>query len=985
MFGPRCRGLLGVLLLAIAGQVAAQEDPSPWQKGKVRLTTGSTARPALIPRRPFLGKFGEGYISYAHVDYTNYETFLGPRPWRYIYDAFGNFLIGGEDLYSWTQQTTTDRLVTSTGRGPVTSARYANVFDRAVAIGGQDYQGRAARMIIADGGPFYDDGIITRYSPLVLNQLGLQGVRTDLSAPQGRLSLIAARRYAGYRATRSEIANDSGILLGGRLERDLGVLRFGANFANQHLFDFRKNLGGVKGDLHSSQAIPAVIAVRVSDDSPEDGRGGPVVVATKVYVNGQLRPDIIPGIVSQNFGNDFTAVGRTTTQGEFRRDPYYDADIKRISDEYRGMEIPLYADYFYFKDYLKDPASSGVAQNVNLNLLTQSLRPVSPNQPQRADGEEYLMYYVELEGEPYVRSIRVDFLIGNDYRVDLSSIDVVASEEARYQRKYNAPFFETVARAPGNTQDLSNLRWVSVDVGAGTGQTLYSGDLHGNLGGLELRAEFARSRTHYRYPDGTPGSQVQNRGGGPVLQDWHGVRHAVEDQAYYLTLHREGDIYGFGAELFSTGPAYNTQLRLRPGDMDISYNPRYLYQQIKNSTTFLELIEDNDDNDARLETVLRGTLREPDRSVFPAQDVNNDGIPDINRNLNSLPDFAEPFLMYDVDPNEYDWGLDLNNNGEIDLREDDREPDLPYDKDLGGFHLFGRRRLSPHSLATLGILDADQWAGAGGSAVRYARLSYRREQPRLGSVRMEYELKQVEDDVADDVFRWASVVGVGIEGISQEAYRIQRFAFTPDFVQDPLAYRKSLVNRAYLEARFTRVSGLRVENKLKLESNRQSAISALEGVPQPADRMGFLTLVSRADYTWQRGRFTVVPQAKFRLLRRTRDRLDQVEADERSFIPILKVTCALTNRTALKAGAQGLPFLPYRVTDRADRRNSFRQRTYLLVLSNRSPYAGYDLSTNIGLNMEKRDFSDPFRSLENTNFTSVFVKVFLGFGGSSIY
>ena len=63
-------------------------------------------------------------------------------------------------------------------------------------------------------------------------------------------------------------------------------------------------------------------------------------------------------------------------------------------------------------------------------------------------------------------------------------------------------------------------------------------------------------------------------------------------------------------------------------------------------------------------------------AVFRDQDENNDGIPDTNRNFNSIPDWNEPFLMYESDPNEYVYGLDRNHNDEPDRREDDHDPRL---------------------------------------------------------------------------------------------------------------------------------------------------------------------------------------------------------------------------------------------------------------------------------------------------------------------
>jgi hypothetical protein len=62
------------------------------------------------------------------------------------------------------------------------------------------------------------------------------------------------------------------------------------------------------------------------------------------------------------------------------------------------------------------------------------------------------------------------------------------------------------------------------------------------------------------------------------------------------------------------------------------------------------------------------------------------------------------------------------------------------------------------------------------------------------------------------------------------------------------------------------------------------------------------------------------------------------EADERTVMPIVRLQYRLTDRTQLKAGAQGFPFLHYRVSDHADRRNSFQQHTYVAEVANLSRY-----------------------------------------------
>ena len=62
--------------------------------------------------------------------------------------------------------------------------------------------------------------------------------------------------------------------------------------------------------------------------------------------------------------------------------------------------------------------------------------------------------------------------------------------------------------------------------------------------------------------------------------------------------------------------------------------------------------------------------------------------------------------MYDADPQDYDYGADLNHNDFIDARENDWEADYPYDPDLRGLHVYGQYRLVPELTWTLGGLTS---------------------------------------------------------------------------------------------------------------------------------------------------------------------------------------------------------------------------------------------------------------------------------------
>ena len=114
-----------------------------------------------------------------------------------------------------------------------------------------------------------------------------------------------------------------------------------------------------------------------------------------------------------------------------------------------------------------------------------------------------------------------------------------------------------------------------------------------------------------------------------------------------------------------------------------------------------------------------------DLEVFPGLDQNNDFISDFNQNQNELPDYAEPFLRYAVDPPEFLFGMDMNNNTIIDRFEDDQEPDYPYDRDLRGANLYAGLMLGGNTQLTAGRLRERRLSSARRSRVDYALVTSR--------------------------------------------------------------------------------------------------------------------------------------------------------------------------------------------------------------------------------------------------------------------
>ncbi len=349
--------------------------------------------------------------------------------------------------------------------------------------------------------------------------------------------------------------------------------------------------------------------------------------------------------------------------------------------------------------------------------------------------------------------------------------------------------------------------------------------------------------------------------------------------------------------------------------------------------------------------------------VFPGRDEDNDGWPDTNHNHNRTPDYDEPFLMYGVEPDEYVYGLDRNNNDALDEREDDMDFDYPYDHDQRGYHLFGRLDLRRYWSLGAGHYAVDEIAGAGRNHSTYALLSYRREGiGRLKRLWFENNLRRVSDNIADEY--------IGTNILSRQSY---------PFRDDVLFYRDSFVEETYFEGRFNPWSTLNVVQKLRLRFNWQQGGQLRNGFYQRPRRLDFWTWASRTDYTWHWGRCELRPQFKFLILS-LEDRADELTLrSEYRVIPILLVKYPLLRRTTLQVGVQGLGPAPYQVMVRTNESSSFKQRTAFVTLTNRSRYFGYDLHTIVGIKRDRQEFDNVFQRNRNRNELTGFVRAMIGF------
>ena len=530
--------------------------------------------------------------------------------------------------------------------------------------------------------------------------------------------------------------------------------------------------------------------------------------------------------------------------------------------------------------------------------------------------------------------IEFELILANDYRVDVTSN--VQTD------RLGDPVFLPVAQAEGEISDGSNQQFLRFEYGLPTGSDVIGVDFEVlSLGGLDLRAEFVRNRRFRRFPN-------QNLAQHTLAED--------KGEAGYITASYTSYPWFAYGEMFTMDPDYSTTAFMANSLGGIDYSSEIFH--------YFEFVDDNDDQDRFADWQRAGQFGTgvgasggsvgADLAVFPGLDENNDFVSDFNQNRNSRPDYDEPFLRYEVDPPDFLFGMDMNNNTLIDRFEDDRQPDYPYDRDHRGYNAYGGLMLSEDAQLTLGRLSERQLSSARKSKANYGLFTVRWNFPGLQVALFEHA-KLVKDNIREDRLRWVDPTG--------------RTDFT-----DPLDNQDTFVNSIYLQAHYNRIRNFRATAKVKHELFNQRG-------EQAADRRdrSFFGLITKADYTIPIGaNLTVWPKWKSTFKR-------EVPTDPaQAHIRELEETLFLISRYAILEQtwiALGLEFSWFEnLRDRPAElqvgfTEDFTSRVYSILFSNTSAYQGYQLTLNAGLQLESQNFE-----AEDRNTSLGFIRIFASTG-----
>ena len=795
-----------------------------------------------------------------------------------------------------------------------------------------------------------------KLTPLTMSIPDMDGMKIDFQSANYQASFINSNPVSGYPgATGGAWYGDHQDLVLRCLQfrRKIGALTLGTTYANMYAVNKGREKGNnLNGTVSDYAATPLFYAVRVVDDSPQDG-DGPIVQDVKLKVNGVYRPDILPMVILDDLRYDRITAVTNATQREY---------ISRSPDQLTIYgDTPKYLDYLYLNDYKRGWNTKNVTDKYDLEAAKGYYRMIDPgDKPVQVNGTEYVVYIFDTASiTDRVNRVEVEVTVANDYRIQISQIYTNKVEGGHDYKgenfsHYNAEYWQTMAQAEGNIKDGSNLRTISLDFGYEVANLIYGFDANFNYFGFKVNGEFVTNTHYYMFSDGVPGTGL------PLtpptdLTPREGHRFSQTDHAYYVTIEKDWSRFGFAGEYFKMGKFYRPYMNY--------YSKRFT------------MIKDNDDDDRysdgkyvlQFGTGPKTATAFSDRDgVFPGNDLDHDGFPDNEKNDNGIPDYDEPFLMFDVDPDEYVFGDDFNNNTIPDHRENDIKYDTPYDLERKGHHLYVR--FTP--LHSVNLFAGSLRTGGVGLDNRtdddYFKANIDYDVFTVGKIFAEYRYERIHDNIQDRYVVVSTKYGF-------------RYDYESELYYDEVEYRNSRVQKFFLESRIRAIPSITLVNHVKFERNKQIEGTMYDNTFQPKDVISIFALVNKFAYTKQWGNWTFSPGVKFRLYKK--DRSESINPLDHYMmrIPLVYLKYTISPQTNFTLGMQGFRGFEMQYRDYIQSHNDYKQINYILQVENKTDYFGFDVWGGFGFRLEEIMFDEEYRNFEEYKSSSLFVRMWVGY------
>ena len=947
----------------------------------------------------------EQYLNYGREPFEPYPTITNSRN---RYDRLGGYLFRGFDVFNWE--------FSRPGYSSIStrSDQYGGWFNNVVILN-DSYRGW-------DFGLTMGEDIRIKLTDLTVKDPRYFGIVFDGSSSDNRFTLLLRQggfihnvgQFSKFQSTteRSPVLG-----FGGHWESKIGdILTLGATYYNQRMVDtFNENGSLLRGDMPHNMLAPSSIEVVVEDDSPDDGGTPAVVYGIDIIITGTSQGSPVR-MTSINTDADYDpmleAVGPTggelgadggyRVQGagtralfefimpmsalpdpaEYAADPTYRPQgltiesVRFVADVAGDFRIGVRQEHLRFDAKAHEKNVTEVAEEDERYLRPDHSECTKANADSKC-GSRYKNPYTGLTGQDglltpaQARDAGEDVFNSWPVTPDDATVSKTQFKDYKWDQAPNEVYY-TVVRSDGNSATVNNRRRVSFDYGIPTGQSLLGMNGELKLHGVTVSGEFVTNPQHFVFPVGSNA----------------GKRYTKRRWAYFLNATRDVGPVQLGGEFFRLDPDYS-------GNYDAFRGGVPFFTDEGSKGADMEeffVMADNDDNDQWPDDFLQEWMEadKVDGGIFPGLDENFDLVPDSDQNLNGIPDWTEPVLFYDADPPAFTYGIDFNNNGVVDYRENDRLPDYPYRRDRKGWHAFlmrdGLRGFG--KWVTMGMYGLEETAGGGEASALYARYEYGYRSPFFGKIALNADVKWVEDSIRDDVYIWQDYTDEKILSPFPQytGKNIERWDLNSQWLPpppDPLDMRNSFVSTVFVESRYTQILGLNVINNLQWLRNARSEDEFDDGSMQEDDVVSLFTMVNKTDYTIRIGDFSLRPMFKHLLLRRHSDLLDREtgKGSMESFSiwsPILRTQMTLTAKSDLQVALQGFPFWKYRRSDRVNDLESFKQWTLIVMMSNRSDQYGFNLGSQFGWMTTNREYDEAVRKTDNFDNSRIFLDLVAG-------
>ena len=243
------------------------------------------------------------YENYAFRGFQNYNI-IEDRRKRWVYNEFGDRIMNVyTDATIWRETYTSDDNY---------SVEMPNNYINSVATGevdgvwvAQEATDDWAVSAIGAG------SIRTKFSPLTLSIPNLHGMRIDFQSANTNAALVSSSMLGRFSYETREpfaaalpkpVVDREGVLLrGGYIQKQFNTLSIGASYVNEYSIQANRE-GGYSwyGTIIDFTPTPLIAAIRFLDDSPADGKGGPIIYDVRLLIDGKYRNDIIPDIMSDD-------------------------------------------------------------------------------------------------------------------------------------------------------------------------------------------------------------------------------------------------------------------------------------------------------------------------------------------------------------------------------------------------------------------------------------------------------------------------------------------------------------------------------------------------------------------------------------------------------------------------------------------------------------------------------------------------------------